>query len=60
MIRFKIDLSSFNNRLSLMSSLKLLVSEAKTSIKIVKTDDAITLQTVVVYEFYCSFDDVLF
>ena len=43
-----------------MSSLKLLVSEAKTSIKIVKTDDAITLQTVVVYEFYCSFDDVLF
>ena len=60
MIRFKIDLSSFNSRLSLMSSLKLLVSEAKTSIKIVKTDDAITLQTVVVYEFYCSFDDVLF
>ena len=43
-----------------MSSLKLLVSEAKTSIKIVKTDDAITLQTVVVYEFHCSFDDVLF
>ena len=31
MMRFKIGLSRFINRLSLMSSLKLLVSEAKTS-----------------------------
>ena len=31
MVRFKIDWSRFINRLSLMSSLKLLVSEAKTS-----------------------------
>ena len=31
MVRFKIGLSRFINRLSLMSSLKLLVSEVKTS-----------------------------
>ena len=31
MVQFKIGLSRFINRLSLMSSLKLLVSEAKTS-----------------------------
>ena len=31
MVRFKIGLSRFINRLSLMSSLQLLVSEAKTS-----------------------------
>ena len=31
MLRFKVGLSHFINRLSLMSSLKLLVSEAKTS-----------------------------
>ena len=31
MVRFKIGLSRFINRLSLMSSLKLLVSETKTS-----------------------------
>ena len=31
MVQFKIGLSCFINRLSLMSSLKLLVSEAKTS-----------------------------
>ena len=31
MVRFKIGLARFINKLSLMSSLKLLVSEAKTS-----------------------------
>ena len=42
MVRFKTGLSRFINRLSLMSNLKV-ISLRSLNIKIVKTDEAITL-----------------